>query len=318
MGATLLAAILSSAAIVTLFSGIYVVVERPGSFANRLETYVAVSREKDARAAGARRGVTRLLALCERFLSGQVFTRHLALRLAQANAHLTLPEFAVITFVAGVGMGAVAFLVQGHLLSAVAGSLVGFLLPWLLLERKRHRRIKAFQDQLLDVLVLIVGSLRSGHAMPNAIELVSKELSAPASEEFSRVLREVGFGLSQTEALNNLVRRMESDDLQLIVTAVNISHESGGNLSQMLEKIAETIRERIQLHGEIRVLTTQQRLTTYLLVALPVLLGIAISLLSPRYMMVLFRPPWIAIPIGAGIFEVIGFFIARSLTRIEV
>ncbi|HOG48737.1 MAG TPA: type II secretion system F family protein, partial [Anaerolineae bacterium] len=187
------------------------------------------------------------------------------------------------------------------------------------MEVRRQKRIKAFHDQLIDVLTLIVGSLRGGHALLTALDLVSKELGPPASEEFDRVLREIGFGLTQAEALNNLVIRMETDDLQLIVTAVNISHEVGGNLSTVLEKITETLRERIRLQGEIRVLTTQQRLTSYVLAALPLVLTVVLGVMNPGWIMQLLQPGWTRlIPVAALASDAVGFVLAQLLTRIEV
>ena len=197
--------------------------------------------------------------------------------------------------------------------------MIGLAIPWLALERKRHQRLAAFRDQLIDVLVLIVGSLRSGHGLTNALDLVSKETDPPAADEFARVLREVGFGLSLNQALENLVGRVESEDLDLVVTAININQEVGGNLTLVLEKIAATIRERIRLQGEVRVLTTQQRLTSYLLVGLPFFLGTILALMNPSWMMRLFKPGWIRIvPITAVFLEVVGFLITRRLIRIDV
>jgi len=315
----LIAGLVSTLAVVAFFVGIYVVVERPGDLSDRLETYAAVAYQKDGEAGKRRKGFARLLEQLDRLLSGQAVTQRLALQLAQANVRTTVPEFLVILFSVGVVGGAIAFVIQRQFVSGVGGAVIGLAVPWFVLQRKRSKRINAFHDQLVDVLALVVGSLRGGHALLTALDLVSKELPPPASEEFSRVLREIGYGLSQSEALNNLVVRMETDDLQLVVTAVNISHEVGGNLSMVLEKIAETIRERIRLQGEIRVLTTQQRLTTYLLVALPFVLATIMAVINPQWMMRLVQPgPVRLIPIVALVFEGLGFFIAQRLTRIEV
>ena len=315
----LVVALVTALAVMAFFVGIYVVVERPDDLSDRLLAYAGVETPTQAKTRTRRKGVARLLALFDRLLTGRSIAQRLALHLAQANLRLTVPEFLVIVLCCGTVGFAFGFALQRQLVSALAGALLALALPLLFLQQRRHKRIKAFHDQLIDVLSLVVGSLRGGHALLTALDLVSKELNPPASEEFARVLREIGYGLTQTEALNNLVLRMETNDLQLVVTAVNISHEVGGNLSLVLEKIAETIRERIRLQGEIRVLTTQQRLTTYLLAALPFVLATVLAIINPDWIMGLFKPGWVRIiPFGALAAEIIGFFIAQKLTRIEV
>lgn len=309
---------LAMVAVLAVFAGVYTVVERPADVAARLQAYALAADRRKRREEGPR-GPSRLLATLDRLLSGQSLARKMALRLAQANLRATVPEFLLLVVAAGMAGAALGYALQGQVLSAAAGGLLGLAVPWAFLERRRYGRIKAFHDQLIDVLVLIVGSLRSGHGLQNALELASKEMGPPASEEFARVLREMGFGLSQTDALNNLVTRMETDDLQLVVTAVNISHEVGGSLSLVLEKIAETLRERVRLQGEIRVLTTQQRLTSYLLVLLPIFLAIVLSLMNPQYMSGFLRPGLTRlIPVGIFVMEIVGFLLTRRMARIEV
>ncbi len=313
-----MAAIVGGFAVIAFFLGIYSMSERPDDMAARLEAFAAAARERD-NPTRRQSGLAPLLSRLDRLLSGQGIAQRLALLLAQANVRMTVPEFVVIEFSAATVGGVFGFLVRGYAVSGGAGLVLGLAAPYLMMLWKRQKRLKAFHDQLVDVLALVVGSLRGGHALMTALDLVSRELNPPASEEFTRVLRETGFGLTQSEALTNLVQRMESEDLRLVVTAVNISHEVGGNLSMVLEKISETIRERIRLEGEIKVLTTQQRLTTYLLVALPLVLSVVLSLINPGWIMKLFAPGWVRIiPVVALVFEVVGFFIAQSLTKIEV
>ncbi len=304
--------------VLAVFAGVYVLVEAPDDMRRRLQAFAgAVEGERRARHRGP--ALKALAAWVDRVFSGQAFAQRLALQLAQANVRMTVPEFLVLPVVAAGLGGLLGYLLQGYAISAIAGAAFGLVVPWIVLGWRRRKRLNAFQAQLLDVLSLITGSLRAGHGLLNALHVVTSELGPPASEEFGRVVREIGFGLSQAEALTNLIRRMESADLDLIVTAVNVSHEVGGNLALVLEKIAETIRERIRLQGEIRVLTTQQRLTTYLLVALPVVLGGVLSLINPGWMMRLFQPgPVRLIPVVAGVLEVFGFLIARRVARVEV
>jgi tight adherence protein B len=317
VGNLLIVAFVTAAAVMLLIVGVYATIERTDDVADRVQAYAAL-QDKIKGGDDERQG-GKLLRRLDRLISGRSVAQKLTLRLAQANIRMTVPEFLAI--VAGAGMlgGALGFAVRGQGISAIGGAGLGLAAPWVYLDRRRQSRINKFHVQLLDVLALVVGALRGGHALLTALDLISKELDAPASEEFERVLREISYGLSQTEALNNLVARMETDDLQLVVTAVNISHEVGGNLSMVLEKIANTLRERIQLQGEIRVLTTQQRMTTYLLTALPPGLALILFVISPTWMAGLFKPGWPRlIPIGAGISEMIGFVLAQRMAKIEV
>ena len=319
MVTALLIGFASALAVSAFFVGIYYVIERPGDLTARVEAYATIARQRGRREAEGRAASASLLKRLDEVVSGRAFAGRLRLRLAQADIHMTLLEFMGVLFAATVVGGVAGFALQMHLLSAGAGAVIGLAIPWLALERKRHQRLAAFRDQLIDVLVLIVGSLRSGHGLTNALDLVSKEMDPPAADEFARVLREVGFGLSLNQALENLVGRVESEDLDLVVTAININQEVGGNLTLVLEKIAATIRERIRLQGEVRVLTTQQRLTSYLLVGLPFFLGTILALMNPSWMMRLFKPGWIRIvPITAVFLEVVGFLITRRLIRIDV
>jgi tight adherence protein B len=167
--------------------------------------------------------------------------------------------------------------------------------------------------------VLINGAVRAGFSLLQAMEVVEREMAAPASEEFRRVQREVGLGLPLGEALGNLSARMQNDDLDLMVTAINIQGRVGGNLSTMLAAVTETIRDRVRLFAEVRVLTTQQRYTSYLLSLLPFFIAGILFLLNPDYMSRLFDPgPYLCIPIGAVIGIVLGYFAIRRLGKIEV
>jgi len=151
------------------------------------------------------------------------------------------------------------------------------------------------------------------------MDTVSKQMPAPASEEFGRVVREIGLGLTAPQALANLVRRVSSDDLDLVATAITIQYEVGGNLATILETITETIRERLRLKAQLRTLTIQNRMTRMILTALPLFLGVVIYVLNPSYMLGLFTPGiTLIIPIGTAIMMVLGHFVMGKLSRIDV
>jgi tight adherence protein B len=212
-------------------------------------------------------------------------------------------------------------LIAGTAVSGIGLAVIVFFIPDLLLKRSISQRRRNFSKQLVDVLVLMTGAVRAGYSLPQAIDVVSKELKPPASDEFRRVRHEIGLGLSLSQALTNLVARMENDDLFLVVTAININSQVGGNIVTMLEAVTGTIRERVRLFAEVRVLTAQQRFGSYLLTFLPIAMAAALFFINPTYMMRLFRPPepvLLCIPIGAIIMLTAGNIAVRRLSRINI
>src|SRR5919206_334720 len=169
----------------------------------------------------------------------------------------------------------------------VGGVLLSFA-PNLYIAYAARKRVKSFNNQLGDGITLMANSLRSGYSFLQSMDLVSREAPPPMSSEFRRVVQEIGLGLSTEEALGNLLRRVPSEDLDLMITAINIQHEVGGNLSQILETIAHTIRERVRIKGEIQVLTAQGRISAYVITGLPIALAIIITIINPTYMAPIF------------------------------
>ena len=164
------------------------------------------------------------------------------------------------------------------------GLVIGFFLPRFWLARRRNGRLGAFNKQLPDTITLIANALRAGSSFLQAIELVVRETRPPISIEFARVIREVNLGLPFEQALENMVRRVRSDDLELMATAIAIQHQVGGNLAEILDSIAYTIRERIRIKGEIRTLTAQQRLSGYVVAGLPIGLAGFLFVAAPGFM----------------------------------
>ena len=158
------------------------------------------------------------------------------------------------------------------------------MLPRFWLARRKNGRLGAFNKQLPDTITLIANALRAGSSFLQAIELVVRESRPPISIEFARVIREVNLGLPFEQALENMVRRVRSDDLELMATAISIQHQVGGNLAEILDSIAYTIRERIRIKGEIRTLTAQQRLSGYVVGFLPIGLAGFLFVAAPGFM----------------------------------
>ena len=214
----------------------------------------------------------------------------------------------------------------GNPLFLLIGVLIGFFLPRFWLRRRKSGRLGAFNKQLPDTITLIANALRAGSSFLQAIELVVRESRPPISTEFSRVIREVNLGLPFDQALENMVRRVRSDDLELMATAISIQHQVGGNLAEILDSIAYTIRERIRIKGEIRTLTAQQRLSGYVVAGLPIGLALFLFVAAPGFMDPMFdNPPAIlGLPAGVvilmfgGFMMFLGFLAIRRIVDIEV
>jgi tight adherence protein B len=289
---------------------------------SRLTTYVEMPEDSGQAQVGQRRrvGLMRMRLRLNNMLSG-LASEQLSLQLMSANWPITETEYVLIRITSVILAFLLGSLIVGTIISGIGLAVIVFFIPDLLLKRAISQRRTNFGRQLVDVLVLMTGAVRSGYSLPQAIEVVSKELKAPVSEEFRRVRHEIGLGLSLSQALTNLVARMENDDLYLVVTAININSQVGGNIVTMLEAVTETIRERVRLFAEVRVLTAQQRFGSYLLTFLPIAMVAALLFINPTYMMRLFKPPQpilLCIPIGAAIMVIIGNFAVRRLGRIDV
>ncbi len=260
-----------------------------------------------------------IVSRVDRAIERQGFAQRLARDLARADIKMTAGEFLIIQTLATAAGGIAGYFLSGEsLLIGLVGLGAGYLIPRLWVNRRIAARLGAFNSQLPGTIDLLSNSLRAGYSLLQAMETVSREAPDPTATEFRRVVREVGLGLSPEEALDHLVRRMQSDDLELMVTAINIYHEVGGNLAQILDSIAHTIRERVRIKGEIATLTAQQVISGYIISALPILLGLVLYLINREYIMSVFEGVFICIPIMGVLMIVVAFLIIRRITAIEV
>jgi tight adherence protein B len=207
----------------------------------------------------------------------------------------------------------------GKIMIGMAGGLVGYLVPIYFLRFKIARRAKAFNNQLGDTLTLVANSLRTGYSFMQAVEMVSREMAPPISVEFARILKEMNLGIPTEEALNNMAKRVDSDDLDLVITAVLIQRQVGGNLAEVLDNIANTIRTRIRLKGELKALTAQGRFSGIIVGLLPLIIGTALYALNPEYMRLLFTHPMGKMMLmGAAGSMVLGLLLIRKIVNITL
>ncbi len=263
-----------------------------------------------------------LTQVLDRALANRKFASRYKVELARADLKLTVAEYLSLHVIAAFGLGLFAYFVlfQYQIVMAIVMGVVGIFLPRFYVSFKKGQRLNQFEQQLPDILGLWVNSLRAGYSTMQSLEAISKEAPNPSSQEFRRIVQEVQLGLPQEQALAHLYERMPSDDLDLIITAVNIQREVGGNLAEILEVISHTIRERIKLKGEVRVLTSQGRITGYLIGGLPIVLGLFLGVINPGYMGNLFRDRlcgWPMIAIGLGLIGM-GMAVIQRIVDIEI
>jgi tight adherence protein B len=301
--AALFVGLLIALAIFALFLAAYRFVPRRDPVSERLAEYSQRELPKqDDEAAGTRRPGPKWLAR----------------GLARADLPLAPNEYLLIIL----GMGVLGVLLGTLRLNFAAGLLLGGLfayLPIFYLRMAEGRRKRAFGAQLPDVLTLLTGSLRAGYGLNQAMELLVEQMPPPAAREFGRVVTATSLGIPLPRALEEMARRVGSDDLDLVVMAISVQQEMGGNLAHILETIGHTVRERVRILREVQVLTAQQRMTGYVLAALPIFLSVALSLMRPGYFEPFFEPGLIRLIPMAGItLMVIGFFLIQRVVDINV
>jgi len=243
-------------------------------------------------------------------------------QLAKADLKLRTSEYlgiqiglTVLLFLIGfIRFGGISGIVQ-----ATVMGVIGYFVPGLYVKFRQRRRLKAFNNQLGDTLLLLSNALKAGYSFAQAIDTVSKNASPPISEEFARCVREMNLGGSVEESLGHMVKRIESDDLDLMVTAVAIHRTVGGNRAEILDNIAFTIRERVRIKGQISTLTASARSSGQLITALPVVLAVFMYFATPTY----FKPMtenvvgYIIIAL-AIVMIILGNIVMSRVTAIEV
>lgn len=311
-------------AVLGLLGGaIYLSVGKDGAkrlLSRRLQRYsmTAVDKEETKMAL-----YVRLLKQAVQFVASRLRpmpkTGSLEKKLQRAGLSLFASEFLAIAL----GVSAVAFLLGLALTeSAVGALLLGALaavVAFGYLEYRIKARLTAFQRQLGDTLLMMANALRSGFSFLQAVELVANDMKPPVSEEFGRVMHEVRLGISTEEALQHMSERIKSSDLDLIITAVLIQRQVGGNLAQIFRTISATINDRLNMRREIGAITAQGRLSGWVLGLMPVAMGLMMSAMNPAYLKPLFETDMGRIALGFGLVsEVIGMLIIRKIVNIDL
>lgn len=293
--------------------------ERLGRFVGDIE----VASAQQVQETGRGRATARIAQNIDEAIEGRGFAQKISTELARANLKITVTEYIMLIIISVVATAALFFFIYRNWPLALAGGVLGFFLPRFYTVYRKGRRLKAFNDQLGDTITLMANGLRSGYSLLMAMESVGQEMPDPIAFEFSRVVREISLGVAYERSMNNLLRRIPSDDLELMITAINVSHEVGGNLSEILDVIGHVIRERVRIAGEIKTLTAQGMLSGYIISFLPVALGLILFAMNQEYLGRMIFPnstqPCGWIMIGAGVLLIgLGFTIVMKIVKIDI
>jgi tight adherence protein B len=254
-----------------------------------------------------------------RFADAGGFSESLDMRLEAAGVKVRSGEFVVASVVAGLVAAFVGIAIFQAWLFGIIFAAGGGVAPWVLLNFSLGRRADRLREQLPDVLTIMASSLRAGHSFLQSLDTVSKEIPEPAASEFIRVVAEVRLGRPVEDALEALAERVGSEDFKWAVLAVNIQREVGGNLAEILDTVADTLRERAVLRRQVRVLTTEGRLSAWVLTILPFVIALYMFAVNREYIMLLFTTTigWV-MTIGAMGLLTLGILWMRKIVKIDV
>jgi tight adherence protein B len=307
-------------ALISILGGQSVVEERLGRYAETggmvttLQSEAAEGRPKDRSSP--------LADLLNRLGEGTEIFANISRNLARADLKFRPAEYIAVMVISAIGTALVGLILTRTLLIAIPIGIGGLFIPGIYVNTAISGRLKKFDDQLGDMLNLMVNGLRAGFSTLQAMEAVSRELPAPISVEFHRVVQEIQLGIPMEEALDHILRRITSDDLDMVVTAINVQREVGGNLAEILDTISYTIRERVRIRGEISALTAQGRATAWVISALPITLMALLFLVNRPYLMQFFNPETrmcgIPLLILAAVMIVSGFMITQKIVNIDI
>lgn len=316
---------------ITVLLVLYVVftaVSLRGNIIRRLEKYndafMGRNQEENQKARSHNSGdfLRSLLHLVKGVGNIGLFSRYkkkVQFELVKAHIPLKGEELITISLVLALLLALITGIAAGSIAVSVLFGILGWLLPVFFVRSKIKRRVKLLNDQLGDAITLVSNSLKAGYSFFQAIDTITSEMSGSISEEFAQVKREVNLGLTTENALENLVKRVESDDLELVVTAILIQRQVGGNLAEILDNISETIRHRVRIKGEVRTITAQGRMSGIIIGVIPPIMGLMLSAVNPQYISLLFTRKIGLMMVGISVaMELLGLYFINKIVKIEV
>jgi tight adherence protein B len=237
----------------------------------------------------------------------------------QGGTKWSLTTFFLLTLGLGAGFGVGTLLATRMLLAAGVAAVFGALLPYLTVKRRAARRLNRFEELLPGAIDLMGRAIRAGHPLSAGLQMVADESSEPVAGEFLQVFEEQRFGLPFEDSMYGIADRVPLVDVRILVTAILIQREVGGNLAEVLDNLAEVIRERFKIRRQLRVITAQGRMSGYVLAALPIVVGLAIFLINRPYVMILFEHPvGKLLAVSAVVLQILGYLWIRKIVDIEI
>lgn len=245
--------------------------------------------------------------------------KKLELQLIRSDIPITVDELLVVKILSSVSFSFLTYAILRDLFIAVLIFILIWNVPKIIISHRKKERINTFNQQLNEGTMIISNSLKAGYSFLQAIASVSEETKDPFAKEFKKLLKEMSLGISEEIALRNMLNRMESKDLLLIVNAILIQKDIGGNLSEILDNIADTIRERQKIQNELKTLTAQGKLSGFIVMLIPFFLGITIYLLNRDYMILLFTTPLgIGMIVVALVNQILGLIMIKKIINIDM
>jgi tight adherence protein B len=255
----------------------------------------------------------------DQLIEKRTFVQKMILEFEKADLKLRYSEYVSMYFLVTLVPGIIGFLITKNIGGFLMLAGPGLVVPRFYVKYRQYQRIRKIDNQLVDALILISNSLKSGYSFLQGMELVAEEAPHPISSEFRRMLRETNLGFPLEQALDGLSERVPSEDLDLVVTVIKIHRQIGGNLAEILDKIVHTIRERLKIKGEINTLTAQGKLQGIILTLLPPAMCIGIYMMNPEFMSPLFTTLMGKVLLGAAfILQMIGGFLIKKIVDIKV
>jgi len=277
------------------------------------------SHTEDVEIILARNELMSEIPMVNRFLVNLQGALHLKRMLDQADLQITPSKLVMFSVMAGMLAAMAAGVLTQSIVMMIAAGLLIATLPILYVLFKRKQRLNKFLELLPDALDLVSRALSAGHAFSESLHMVATEMPEPIAGEFQKTYEEQNLGLSLKLALENLTQRIPLLDLKMCVTAIMIQRETGGNLAEILEKVAYTIRERFRIMGDLKTLTTSSRMSAWLLCGLPIAVSLVITIMNPEYMSILWKDPRGHLLIAVALFmQLTGMLIVRKILNIKI
>lgn len=305
------------------FTAIYLLVNsKKNSITLRMKRYTQFHSQLDAdifEKPKEKLGLYDLLGILGKNFKTRAFTKRVESELLKADILMRGEEFIALNLIICFCAFIIGFIITRYIALSLIFCLAGLIIPAFVVKRKKRLRLEKINKNISDCLTVISNSLRAGYSFQQAIDLVGKETDGPLAAEFRKTAREINLGTTIEEALNNLNERAESDDLGLMITAVLIQRQIGGNLAEILDNISYTIRERIRIKGEIKTLTAQGRISGLIIGFMPPALFFILMIINPSYMMVLVESKiGLMILGGSALSELLGAALIKKVLQIEV